>query len=251
MRRSTRVAIVLLALIATGSPVRAAPADTATVAVASNFAAPARELVALFERHHPYRIRLAIGSTGKLYSQIVFGAPYAAFLAADQLRPRRLAREGHAVADSVFTYATGQVVLWDPLGGDIGPQRLHGGGFRHIAIAQPALAPYGQAARQTLDALQLTERLRDRLVYGENIGQTFAFVATGNAEIGFVAAAQLAALPAAERGSRWQPPAGMHDPIHQDAVLIDAESVAARAFLAFIAGEAARPVLDRYGYSAP
>ena len=242
---------LLLGLLATALTLactgRSAPD---TVAVASNFIEPARALVADFRQREAIDIRLVSGSTGKLFSQIENGAPFAAFLAADQERPQRLIANGTAAAGSLFTYARGRIALWDPNGGELGPATLRQARFRHLAIAQPELAPYGRAAMDTLRALELAGPLADRLVFGESVGQTFAFVATGNAELGFVAVAQLEALPAAERGSSWQPPRSLYAPVLQDAVLIDAESAAARAFLAYLRSDAAAAILARYGYDA-
>ncbi|MEL7536677.1 MAG: molybdate ABC transporter substrate-binding protein [Pseudomonadota bacterium] len=224
-----------------------AGAEVARVAVASNFSTAAKLLAAEFEATSIHRIRLSSGSTGKLYSQLRLQAPFDAFLAADQERPRLLEAGGFAVAGSRFTYAVGRLVLWSPTADSVGPRDLERGEFRRIAIAQPALAPYGAAAIEVIESLGLRATLEPKLVYGENIGQTFAFVASGNAELGFVAASQLGD----RAGARWLPPEASHLPVRQDAVLINADSMAAREFLAFLRSDAALALLHDFGYAPP
>ncbi|HSH30988.1 MAG TPA: molybdate ABC transporter substrate-binding protein [Thiohalobacter sp.] len=228
-----------------------AMADTLTLAVASNFAQPMQALVEAYEAEHPDRVRLSIGSTGKLYAQIRHGAPFDAFFAADRERPQRLESEGLAVSGSRFTYAVGRLVLWSPEPGRVvaAGKALDRDDYSHLAIANPRLAPYGLAARQALAGMGLWERVQSRLVRGENIGQTFHFVSSGHAELGFVALSQLPhdaerAIP----GSHWVVPASLHDPIEQQAVRLS-ESTATRDFMRFIRSEQARTLIHGYGYS--
>jgi molybdate transport system substrate-binding protein len=219
------------------------------VGVATNFASAIERLEPEFETLFGHDLVVTSASTGKLYAQIVHGAPFQVLLAADQARPARLVSAGLAVGSTIRTYAIGRLVLWSP-----DPRRLSQGGrraleearFRKLAIANPDLAPYGAAARKTLIALGLESRLEDRIVMGENIGQTFSLVATGNAELGFVAASQAARAG----GSGWSVPQELHDPIRQDAVLLNAgaESVAARSFLDFLETSAARSLIRDSGY---
>ena len=225
-------------------------ADEALIAVATNFAEALAEVERDFEGAGRHRLRVAVGSTGKLYAQILHGAPFDILLAADQERPILLERAGLAVPGSRRTYAVGRLTLWsaDPerIHGDV-PTMLAAGSFRRLAMANPALAPYGAAAREVLQGFGLYATLREKIVTAENIGQTYAMVATGNAEIGFVAAS---ASRATDEGSRWDVPADLHAPIRQDAVLLAraANNVAAREFLDFLHGDRARAIISGFGY---
>ena len=218
------------------------------VATAANFSDAAREIGALFEAESGYRPLFSFGATGQLYTQIAQGAPFDVFLAADQARPERAVAEGLAVADSRFTYALGRLALFSREAGRVsGEATLRQGDFTKLAIANPLTAPYGAAAVEALQALGLREALAPKLVQGNNASQAFQFVATGNAEVGFVALSQLAVH---ESGSYWVVPSQLHSPIAQDAVLLTGSSnnEAAQAFLAFLKSDAARAVLARYGY---
>jgi molybdate transport system substrate-binding protein len=232
----------------TGSPV--ARADEVHVAVATNFASTARALADSFSADTGHRVVVSDGSTGKLYAQIVNGAPFEVFLAADVERPRRLEAEGHAVAGSRFTYALGRLVLWSPDAARVtGEDVLAREDFRHLAIANPELAPYGAAARALLERTGLWDRLQRRIVRGEDIGQTFQFVATGNAELGFVALSQTQG----RNGSQWIVPPDRYEPIEQQAVWIERsrDDEAARAFLTFLRSEIARKRIEHAGYGVP
>lgn len=230
-------------------------AETALVAVAANFSDAMAQLEPAFEAESGHALTVTTGSTGKLYAQIVHGAPFDVLLAADRARPAKLEAEGHAVAGSRFTYAVGRLVLWSPDPARVAPGgivALEEGAFRALAIANPDLAPYGQAARETLAALGLEDALRNRIVMGENVGQAFALVATGNAELGFVALSSLRHARTNRAGSRWDVPADLHAPIRQDAVLLvrARENPTARAFLKFLRSDAARATIARLGYGA-
>ena len=224
-----------------------ARADTTTVAVASNFRQAMEQLVAEFEKRSGHEVRVAYGSSGKLYAQILHGAPFDAFFSADRAKPDALVRGERSVAGWRFTYAVGALVLWARDATVTGPGWLRNTSFRRIALANPRLAPYGAAATQTLDALGLTEATRARWVQGENIAQTYQFVATGNADAGFVARAQLGEDSAA---TAWLVPPALHEPIRQDVVLLQrgAGNAAAAALLTFVRSEAGRGIIARYGY---
>ncbi len=243
-------ATILLAIFA---PLAAcSPSGPETrIAVASNFQAAMRDLARRFETTGGRSVSLSFGSTGKQYAQIVHGAPFAAFFAADAERPRRLEEDDLAVEGSRFTYAVGRLVLWSPEPGYVDPQGkiLEHGRFRHLAVAQPKLAPYGEAARQVLVARGLWNRLEGRLVRGENVAQAYQYVASGNAELGFVAYAQIA-LDDAPKGSFWEVPQTLYSPIEQQAVLLK-ENEAARKFLAFVASEEGRAIVRAHGYATP
>lgn len=223
-------------------------ADEVRVAAAANFTAAAQEIGALFGAATGHTARFSFGSSGQLYAQIVQGAPFDLFLAADRRYPQRLVSAGHAVAGSRFTYAAGRLALFSAGAVRVaGRAALARGDFTRLAVANPRLAPYGAAAGEVLAALGLAEGLRPKLVYGNNIAQTYQFVITGAAELGFVALAQVIGH---DRGSRWIVPPELHSAIAQDAVLLQrgAGNAAARAFLAFLRGPAAAAVKARYGY---
>ncbi|MGH6944838.1 MAG: molybdate ABC transporter substrate-binding protein [Geminicoccaceae bacterium] len=230
-----------------------ASAAEATVATAANFAAPVEKLSELFKNETGHEIAVVIGSTGQLYAQITNGAPFDVLLAADQERPKRLADEGQGEASSLFTYAIGRLALWssdpDVIAKD-GTSTLRAGDFRHLAIAKPELAPYGAAAQQTLEALGLWDRVQDKIVQGENIGQTFQMVATGNAELGFVALSYVLDPGNTTPGSRWDVPVELYAPIRQDAILLKhgASNEAARAWLTFLRSPQALEVIQGFGY---
>ncbi len=228
-------------------------AETALVAVAANFAAPAKSLVDHFTAETGHTLKISTGSTGQLYAQIANGAPYDVFLSADAERPSKLEQSGLAVPGSRFTYAVGRLVLWSPgadaAGGSF-EAAFAGRAHRSIAIANPDLAPYGAAAREALRAKGLWNEVKARLVFGQNIAQAHAMVATGNAEIGFVAQSQLENK--GQKGAKWPVPAESHAPISQDAVLLTRarDNVAARAFVSFLKGNGAKKIIEEFGYES-
>lgn len=244
------VAAALLGLVLA---VPAARAGEVRVAVAANFARPMAQLAEAFTAATGHVVKPSVGATGKFYSQIVTGgAPFEVLLSADDETPRRLVAEGHAVPGSAFTYAVGQLVLWSAQPGLVDDQGavLASGRFSRLAIANPKLAPYGRAAVQVLQARGLHGALAGRLVTGDSIGQAYQFVATGNAEIGFVALAQVAGPGRPITGSLWRVPPGLHGEIRQDAVLLQAgaRNPAAAALLAYLKSAPARAVISAHGY---
>ena len=222
------------------------------VAVAANFATPMQQIAAEFTKETGHRALLAYGGTGKFYAQIVNGAPFAVFLAADDTTPARLEKEGHAVAGSRFTYATGRLALWSATPGlvDGKGEVLRSGKFARLAIANPKTAPYGTAAVETLTRLDLLAATQGKFVQGENIAQTLQFVATGNAELGFVAVSQIFRDGKLSGGSAWVVPEAMHEPIQQDAVLLvrGRDNPAAGALLDYLKGPRARAIIRSFGY---
>lgn len=226
-----------------------AAAGEVKIAVAANFTAAANDLAAAFTAATGHTAVLSFGSTGKLYTQIVSGAPFAVFLAADDKAPATAEAEGHAVAGSRFTYAIGKLVLYstDPQLIDDKGAVLAGGTFDKLAIANPTTAPYGEAAVAVLKQRGLYETLAPKLVQGDNIAQAYQFVVTGNAALGFVALAQVAKQTG---GSKWLVPQEDYRPIRQDAVLTKAgeTSDVAKAFLAFLKSAEARAIVEGYGY---
>ena len=227
-------------------------ADEVQVAVAANFTAPMKVIAADFEKATGHKAVLSFGSTGKFYAQIKNGAPFDVFLAADDETPTKLEKENNVVAGSRFTYATGKLVLWSPKADfvDAKGEVLKKGGFAHLAIASPKLAPYGAAAVETLNKLGLYDALQSKLVTGESIGQTFSFVSTGNAELGFVALSQVYEGGKIKSGSGWIVPANLHNAIRQDAVILThgKDNQAASALTAYLQSEPAKAVIRSFGY---
>lgn len=244
-----------LAVLCLACAALAARAGEVTVAVAANFAAPMQRIASAFHAATGHDAKLAIGATGAFYTQVKSGAPFDVLLAADERTPARLEQEGLAVAGSRFAYASGRLVLWSAQPGfvDERGEVLSRGRFARIAIADPKLAPYGQAAVETLHHLRLYERLQPKIVQGENIAQALQFVATGNAPLGFVALSQVIDHGRIARGSGWIVPATLHAPIRQDAVLLvhGKDNAAALALMRFLRGDAARGVIRDFGYEAP
>jgi molybdate transport system substrate-binding protein len=220
------------------------------VAVAANFLSAAEELALAFTALTGDTPVLSSGATGALYTQISQGAPFEVFLAADDDRPQRAVDEGLAIDGTVFTYATGTLVLYSPsLNLSSGIKLLQSGAFDHLAIADPETAPYGAAAVSALHVLGIFGALTPKLVIGESIAQTLLFVESGSAELGFVALSQVIDQPETRR---WPVPPGLYRPIEQDAVLLKPGEAnpAAAAFLTFLRGSEARAIIRRHGYEA-
>lgn len=249
MRFNLRRLLTLTAALALSA---AAQAEVVQIAVAANFTAPARALAEIFARTTGHEAKLSFGATGAFYTQIKNGAPFDILLAADDERPIRLEKEGDTVPGSRFTYAVGQLVLWSAKPGFVDGEGavLKGGNFNKIAIANPKLAPYGAAAVETMDRLGLAAALTPKLVTGESIGQTYNFIATGNAELGFVALAQVLDGGKLKSGSMWVVPAKYHAPIIQDAVILKraAANPAAKAWMALMRSPNTQDFIRSYGY---
>ncbi|KRA98473.1 molybdate ABC transporter substrate-binding protein [Devosia sp. Root685] len=241
----SRLLLSLAIVAATSVP---AFAETVNVAVAANFTAVAEELARIFEAKGEHQVALSFGATGQLYTQITQAAPFGIFLAADEARPQKAIDEGFGVDGTFFIYAEGRLVLYAP-GRDVtdGVAALEGD-YNKLAIADPAAAPYGKAAVETLTALGLLETLTPKLVQGENISQTLQFVESGNAELGFVAASQVLG-----KAGQWLVPGDLHEPIAQGAVLLKTGETnpAALAFFDFLKSDEAVSVIEAAGYSVP
>jgi molybdate transport system substrate-binding protein len=248
LKLTIAAAVAFLALGLAGAP---AVADDVQVAVAANFTEPAKEIAVAFATKTGNHAIFSFGSSGQFYTQITQGAPFEVFLSADADRPARLEREGSGVPGTRFTYAIGQLTLWSKTPGLVDDKGavLAGGAFNKIAIADPAAAPYGAAAIQTMTRMGVYARLQPKIVKGASITQAYQFVQSGAAELGFVALSQVIDDPS---GSRWQVPAALHAPIDQQAILLwtGAKSPAARAFLLFLKSPEALAIIKRYGYEA-
>lgn len=244
----TFVFILFFQILATS-----AAAEEVRVAVATNFLATLKEIVINFERDTGHTAIISSGSSGKLYAQIRNGAPFDVFFSADAKRPKLMEDEGLAVQGSRFTYAVGRLTLWSPdssLIKDDGETVLERGGFNRLAMANPKTAPYGTAAKSTLQALGLWNQLEERIVRGENIGQTFQFVYSQNAQLGFVAMSQVLDPKINGAGSRWDVPENLYDPLRQQAVLLTRRknNSAAKAFLGYVKSSKAQTIIERFGY---
>lgn len=227
-------------------------AQTVQIAVAANFAGAIKPLATEFERTTGYKTAISSGATGKFYAQIGNGAPFDVFLSADQTTPTQLVKDQLAVPATQFTYAVGKLVLWSAIPGlvDAKGAVLKSARFAHLAIASPQLAPYGAVAVETLKSMNLIESLTPKFVQGESIGQTYTFVATGNAELGFVALSQVWSNGQIQPGSAWIVPQNLYTPLRQDAVLLKhgENNPAAAALLIYLKSAAAKKIIQDYGY---
>jgi len=236
----------------------AAQAGEVTVAVAANFTAPMQQIAKAFEKDTGHKALLAFGATGKFYAQIKNGAPFAVLLAADDETPARLEKEGWVVASTRFTYATGRLALWskqanriDDKGEVLRSNNFEKLGIHKIAMADPKLAPYGAAAMEVINKLGVQAHVMPKLVQGESIGQTYQFVSTENAQLGFVALSQISLDGRITQGSAWVVPQNLHTPLKQDAVLLNAgkDNPAAAALLKYLQSDTAKAIITRYGYA--
>jgi molybdate transport system substrate-binding protein len=246
MSRFILTIVVLLSVFVGSPPVIA---GQARIAVASNFTNAIKAITKRFEEQSNDKIVLVFGASGKLYAQIMNGAPFDAFFSADTRRPELLEQKGVALPNSRFTYAQGKLVLYSPKAGyvDANGAVLKQRQYHYLAIANPKFAPYGTAAKQVLEKLGLWNSLRFQMVRGENIGQAYQFVISGNAELGFVALSQIKLPKLAISGSYWQVPAHLYQPIKQQAVLISHNQVA-KAFMDFVQSDEAKAILKGFGY---
>ncbi|WP_439821616.1 molybdate ABC transporter substrate-binding protein [Pseudomonas sp. HLG18] len=250
--RASRFAPACLASLLAVFAVGAVQAEEVQVAVAANFTAPIQAIAVDFEKDTGHKLVAAYGATGQFYTQIKNGAPFEVFLSADDTTPEKLEKEGDTVKGSRFTYAIGTLALWSAKEGyvDAKGEVLKKNEYQHLSIANPKAAPYGLAATQVLEKLKLTEATKAKIVEGQNITQAYQFVATGNAELGFVALSQIYKDGKVSSGSAWIVPASMHDPIKQDAVILNKgkDNAAAKALVDYLKGPKAAAVIKSYGY---
>ena len=251
-----RTVTILLAIWFGTADAGSLRAEEATVAVASNFAEPAKRLAESFRAVSGHDINLVVGSTGKLYSQIVNGAPFDIFLAADEERPRALKDAGLFLDEFPRVYALGRLVVWWPSRKDIGDEGasiLKQGGLGRISIANPRLAPYGEASVTTMERLGLGSELANNLVLGENVGQVYAFASTGNVEIGFVPYSYVLSPRHSGEGSYWLVPESLHEPIRQAGgqLVRSKQNSAATEFQEFLDSQEATSIIEEFGFLVP
>ncbi|WP_214346363.1 molybdate ABC transporter substrate-binding protein [Pseudomonas congelans] len=253
MRTTTLRAILKLSVLAFAASAAAnASADEVQVAVAANFTAPIQAIATDFEKDTGHKLVAAFGATGQIYTQIKNGAPFEVFLSADDTTPAKLEQEGDTVKGSRFTYAVGTLALWSAKDGyvDSKGQVLKANQYQHLSIANPKTAPYGLAATQVLSKLGLTDATKAKIVEGQSITQAYQFVSTGNAELGFVALSQIYKDGKLSSGSAWIVPDDLHDPIKQDAVILNKgkDSAAAKALVEYLKGPKAAAIIKSFGY---
>ena len=248
--------VINFLLISIGLSFTQIAADEIKVAVASNFYPAMKEIVLQYESNQSqssenHKIVLISGSSGKHFAQIINGAPFDIFFSADKVRPTLLEKKGMSESGSRFTYALGRLVLWSSLDGFVEKdERLYNNDLRFLAIANPKIAPYGVAAREALISINLWEDLQSKLVRGENIAQTFQFVNSGNAKLGFISYSQLMNPSYPVVGSFWEVPQSLYKPIEQQVVLLKKSSLA-KDFLLFIGSDESLNIISKYGYDLP
>ncbi len=230
----------------------AAHAAEAQVAVAANFAEPIKAIAAVLEKTTGHTLKISTGASGAFYTQIKNGAPFDVFLSADDERPAMLEKDGLSQPGTRLTYATGKLVLWSAKAGRVDGQGkvLQAPNLGKVAFANPKTAPYGTAAMQVVERLGVKDTVTPRLVQGESIGQTFNFVKTGNADVGFVALSQVLVAGKLKEGSMWVIPQTLYDPIRQDAVLLKrgADNAAAKALMQLLQSPDIQDLIRSYGY---
>ncbi len=248
---------ILVPMIGIPGPAFPGSQELAIAAAADlNFAF--KEIVEAFEKTTGSHVKLSLGSSGNFFSQIQHGAPFDLYFSADVRYPQKLIESHHAVADSLYRYAIGRIVVWVPNGSPLGIEgrgmdALLDPAIRKIAIANPKHAPYGRAAVAALRHFRVYDRVKDKLVYGENVSQAAQFVASGAADVGIVALSLALAPPMKAAGRHWEVPATAHETIEQGAVVLKTAKNpdGARAFLTFVRGAEARQIMTRYGFVLP
>lgn len=226
------------------------------VAVTANFTAPMQKIAAEFEKDTGHKAALAFGTVGKFFAQMKAGAPFEVLVSADRETPDALVKEGLAVGEARFTYAVGKLALWSatPDAVDGKGEILRTGSFRHLALANPKLAVYGAAGQAAMKKLGVWDAIEPKLVTGENIAQAYQFVASGNAELGFVAYSQIIGPDGkVAKGSVWMVPSDLYPQLAQDVILLapGKDSAAAKALVDYLRSAKARAVILSYGYDLP
>ncbi|MCB0487694.1 MAG: molybdate ABC transporter substrate-binding protein [Cyclobacteriaceae bacterium] len=226
------------------------PGKRLAIATAANVQFAMEDLVKEFEKETSIACEIILGSSGQLTAQITEGAPYDVFVSANMMYPEDLYKKGLTVKAPEI-YANGVLILWTLQDQqDISFGQLKDNSIKHIAVANPKTAPYGEAAIQTLDQLQLLEEIKDKLVYGESISQTNQFIISGSADIGFTAKSVVVSDEMKDKGTWIEVPDTLYNPIAQGVVVIKREgSDKAQKFATFLLSNKARQILDAYGYN--
>ncbi|MEW6544828.1 MAG: molybdate ABC transporter substrate-binding protein [Nitrospirota bacterium] len=236
----------------------ASGAEEITVAAASDLNFAFKEIVGEFEKRTGTRVRLSLGSSGNFFSQIHNGAPFDLYFSADVRYPQKLIETGHAVPGSLYKYAVGRIVVWAPNGSPLavdklGMEVLLDPSIKRIAIANPKHAPYGKAAVAAMQHYKVYDRVKDKLVLGENVSQAAQFVESKASDVGIVALSLALAPSMKAAGKHWEIPASAHPTIEQGAVILKGANNAegAKAFLDFLRGAEGRHIMTRYGFVLP
>ncbi|MFT5716642.1 MAG: molybdate transport system substrate-binding protein [Oleiphilaceae bacterium] len=229
-------------------------ADQVRIAVAGNFYQPLKLISAQFSQLSGHELQVSVGSTGKLYAQIINGAPFDVLISADQIRPTKLAAQQLAIKKTQFTYAIGKLVLWSRDQSLIDNQGMHlkTGTLKHLAIANPKIAPYGEQAVNVLKNMGIYQQLASKLILGQSVGQTFQHLSTGSVQQGILALSQVMQDGTISSGSGWIIPDALYQPIQQDAILLNKgkNNAAAIAFLAYLKNPQSEKVIRSFGYQA-
>ena len=227
-------------------------AGQVNVAVAGNFFKPLKELANEFESKTGHKIVISVGSSGKLFAQISNGAPFDLFLSADQKRPTQLTQQNLAISDSQFTYAIGKLVFWSSIQNHITMQGkyLRSPNLKYLAIANPAVSPYGEQTIRALKKLGVYKYVKDKFVQGQNLGQTYQYISSGNIQQGIIALSQVTHEGEISSGSFWILPKSLYQPIKQDAVLLEKgrNNSVAKEFIAFLKTPLAIKIIRSFGY---
>src|SRR5271166_5590929 len=253
---SMRITTILVLILSSFSPF--APAQEITVAAAADLNYALKELAARFEKKTGDKVTLSFGSSGNLFSQIESGAPYDLFFSADEQYPKKLASAGVMDPASLRIYAVGHLVLWVPSSSGLDPQKLKMDlltqpSVERIAIANPEHAPYGRAAMAALAHFGLDDKVKSKLVFGENISQAAQFVRSCNAQAGLIALS-LAISPAMQgTGRYWELTSDSYPELRQAVGIVSASKheQAAQTFLDYVTSRDGTAVLEQYGFHVP
>lgn len=233
-------------------------ADTVNVAVASNALPAIKYLSAEYTQQTGNQVNISSGSTGKLYAQIINGAPFDIFMAANVSEPRRLEQQQRIISGSRFTYAVGNLSLcaygtaFFFTGYEQGLEQLAQGRYQRLAIANPKVAPYGKAAREFLQKAGLWQTVKAKLIQGENINQTFRYLISGNVQYAIVAHSQVKQYANDGNIKCTSIPHSLYSPLRQQSVVLSRarDNIAALAFVNFMKQDSSKELLqEKFGYA--
>jgi len=248
-RSLTFVAVLLIVLTAS--------AEDLAVAAAADLNFALKDIAQQYQHDTGNTLKLSFGSSGNFFVEIQNGAPFDLFFSADVGYPQKLEQAGLAEPGTLYRYAVGKIVLWAPNNSKLdvakGIDVLLDPSIKRIAIANPAHAPYGRAAEQALKKAGMYDRIKDKLVLGENISQTAQFIQTGNADIGIIAQSLAVAPTMKTKGRFVEVPGQLYSPIEQGVIILKSSSHkrAARQFLDYLKRPAVRQIMNKYGFAIP